>query len=151
MIAKKQIHRNKNISSIKYDPFTGTITGRTVQTRQNGYQYISIKKKKHYVHRFAFYFMGVSIPEGKVVDHIDGDPSNNRWSNLRLVSLSGNQQNTSRKGYSLHKRTGKWRVEIQLTVEGERKRYYGGYFSSEEEAASAAYELRKKHHEFMRN
>jgi HNH endonuclease len=36
------------------------------------------------------------IPAGKVIDHIDGDPSNNRIENLRLVFEADNHRNAAR-------------------------------------------------------
>ena len=46
-------------------------------------------------HRLAYVLMGQAIPDGMVVDHIDGDPWNNKWSNLRLGTYSQNMNNSA--------------------------------------------------------
>lgn len=70
-------------------------------------------------HRLAWlYFHGIN-PSG-VIDHIDGDPSNNAINNLRDVKQSTNTKNNkisknNTSGYPgvyLNKRTGKWAVQI---------------------------------------
>jgi len=43
--------------------------------------------------RVAFMLMGVIIPSGMIPDHKDGNPFNNKWSNLRLATISQNAQN----------------------------------------------------------
>lgn len=47
-----------------------------------------VQSKKGRLHRLI-----TMAPAGKVVDHIDGDPLNNRRSNLRVCTQSGNQRN----------------------------------------------------------
>ena len=47
------------------------------------------------VHRIAFAMMGVEIPAGMVIDHINGDAWDNRWSNLRI---SNHRQNVNNSG-----------------------------------------------------
>ena len=42
-------------------------------------------------------FYGEAIPEGLVIDHINGDPSDNRIVNLRLVTQKDNARNCRRK------------------------------------------------------
>lgn len=47
---------------------------------------------RYYAHRLAFAFMTGSWPSGQI-DHIDGNPSNNKWNNLRDGTVSMNQHN----------------------------------------------------------
>lgn len=53
---------------------------------------IRIDKKNHKAHRLAFLYMNGEFPEEEV-DHIDGNPLNNTWNNLRAVSGSENKKN----------------------------------------------------------
>ena len=78
--------------------------------------------------------------EGMVVDHIDGNGTNNRRTNLRLCTRAQNLYNSrpraSRsqyKGVRFDKRTGKWIAEI--THRG--RKHYLGAFDNEIEAAQA--------------
>lgn len=57
----------------------------------------------YYCHRLAFFFMMDKWPDGDI-DHIDGDPSNNAWSNLRDVPHKVNTQN--RRKPTRNKKTG---------------------------------------------
>jgi hypothetical protein len=54
------------------------------------HQYKDGKRLGVYVHRFVYeYHMGL-VPEGLVVDHIDGNKLNNSLDNLQLLSVSDN-------------------------------------------------------------
>ncbi|MDE1476542.1 HNH endonuclease signature motif containing protein [Xenorhabdus bovienii] len=60
----------------------------------HGYFQVMIDKKYYFLHRLAFLYMNGELPEPElVVDHINGNPSDNRWLNLRQVTKSVNQQN----------------------------------------------------------
>jgi hypothetical protein len=70
--------------------------------------------------RLAFFYMTGRWPTFGV-DHIDGDPSNDRWHNLRDVSQSQNNMNKKRarnntsgfKGVSWRKDCRKWHAQIR--------------------------------------
>ena len=75
-----------------------------------------------------------------IVDHIDRNRSNNHVNNLRWVTRSQNQMNSTKttsktsskyKGVSLCKRCGKWHAYIMLN----RKRIHIGYYDNENTAA----------------
>ena len=82
-----------------------------------------------------------NAPKGIFVDHIDGNPLNNRLDNLRLCLKQQNEFNTKirsdnvsgYKGVSFDKRKHHYRAYI--TKDG--KQYFLGYFSTKEEAAIA--------------
>jgi hypothetical protein len=95
-----------------------------------------------YAHRIAWAIQTGAWPSGDI-DHIDGDPSNNRFANLRDVSRSVNLQNQRRAhvqnetgllGVSPCKKSG--RFYARIVVSG-RQRNLG--LSDTPEAAHAAY------------
>lgn len=57
-----------------------------------GYVSIGVNRKDWLAHRLAFLFMTGSWPVGDV-DHVDGNPANNKWENLRDVPHAINLQN----------------------------------------------------------
>lgn len=80
--------------------------------------------------------------EGQIVDHINGDPLDNRRANLRLTDASGNNKNAAKRRNALtskykgvHKDTasGKYKAQIQHN----KKKISIGTYSTEEEAANA--------------
>lgn len=92
-------------AAFSYDPSTGVFrhldraiakksTAGTVNARPaGGYQALCVGHKKVYAHRAAWMHVHGDIPDGLVIDHIDGDGLNNRLVNLRLVTRSINQRN----------------------------------------------------------
>ena len=139
---------------LNYDPDTGVFTWRTAgpghkKGRPAGFRtkdgYIAIKLKGHcYVcQRLAFVIMdGEEPPEDIVIDHINGDRTDNRWANLRAVSIQDNARNkgklknkTSRYiGVTFESGRGKWRA---FGYDDTGKKIHIGYFDTEEEAATA--------------
>jgi len=80
-------------------------------------------------------------PADMHIDHIDGNPSNNRRSNLRLATSQQNAGNSKKqagcssqyRGVSWDKRDKKWRAQVRQN--GRQK--YLGLFTDEAEAALA--------------
>jgi hypothetical protein len=95
-------------------------------------------RKDHNEH-IALHRYLVDAPKYKVVDHINGNPLDNRRSNLRVCDVKANTRNlhkkkvtTSRyKGVSLL--GGRWRV----TLYAQGKQHYVGSYEDEEVAAHA--------------
>jgi hypothetical protein len=83
----------------------------------------------------------VSVPQGKDIDHINGDGLDNRKCNLRICTRSENAANKCKykktrsrfKGVGWHKRGRKWEAQIMCNY----KKIYLGLFDSELEAAQA--------------
>ncbi len=93
-----------------------------------GYLRIMHKGQNIQMHRVAWLFMTGEDPGQMQVDHRDGNKSNNRWKNLRLVSPVINSQNMREPGQlntsgylgvSWCKRTGLFRATIK--VDGRQK------------------------------
>lgn len=60
--------------------------------RPNGYIAFRVDSSLQYAHRMAVLYMTGEMPL-VCVDHINHDKTDNRWCNLRSVSVSVNQQN----------------------------------------------------------
>lgn len=138
--------------------FTRKSTGRPVGYLNNleGYSAIRIKLLgyKYLAHRLAFLYMRGHIP--KCIDHINNDPTDNRWVNLREATVTQNQYNAKRrvdntssvKGVSWHK--GKQRWIARLSYKG--KRINVGSFDSISEAEEALQNKRQTlHGEYANN
>lgn len=59
---------------------------------KTSYRSLSFEGEQLKEHRLAVLFMTGNWPEG-IVDHVDGDGTNNKWSNLRVVSNSESAKN----------------------------------------------------------
>jgi len=67
-----------------------------VNKRKDGYQYISYKYKKLQVHRIIYKKFNGELSDKLVINHIDGNPSNNHIDNLELVTQSKNIEHSYR-------------------------------------------------------
>jgi hypothetical protein len=107
-------------------------------------------------HRLAWiYTHGLTIG-GAEIDHIDGNPSNNAISNLRLATSTQQKQNKSvqsnnRSGlkgayyHACHKGK-KWRTQISVRQpDGTKKLIFLGYFATAEEAHRVYGDAARKH------
>ena len=123
--------------SFIYSPITGHLyyEGRPKPAgsiNNYGYRIVKVNGKPKKAHRVIWEMVtGETIPQGMVVDHIDGDRDNNAWHNLRLASPRLNRMNSS-KHSCLYKDE---RVESGWKVVVDRK--YIGYFTDYDEAVRA--------------
>jgi hypothetical protein len=106
---------------------------------QNGYRQIGFKSKKYLSHRVAWFLHYGCWPNNDV-DHIDGNPSNNKISNLRDVSHSKNLQN--RKSATIRNKTGFLGVvkrcnKFAAHIHRDGKQIYLGRFDTAELAHQA--------------
>lgn len=60
-----------------------------------GYWRVNIDRKGHMIHRIIWEMTIGPIPKGWVIDHINGNPADNRIENLRLASPIENGRNTA--------------------------------------------------------
>lgn len=136
---------------LSYNPETGNFSWRPGHklfgyragtTLQAGYTQISIDGKFYRASRLAWFYMTGKWPEFEV-DHIDRNPANDKWDNLREVTGTQNKENTSAhvdskskvKGVSWDAKRQKWIA--QICSDG-RNRNLGRYERIED--AIAAYE-----------
>lgn len=115
----------------------------------NGYLMVRFEGKNYLLHRLAWIIIHESEPEG-MIDHINGNRSDNRIVNLRVVSSIGNAQNqrNSHKdsksgllGVSEHR--GLWAAQIMC--DGVMHRL--GLFKDKFDAHNAYVIAKKKLHE----
>ena len=90
-----------------------------------GYRQVTIGVKVYYVHRLvAETFIQYPIPEGYQIDHISRDKSANMVSNLRIVTRSENQRNTSRHDRVTEQGRTHWYEDKKQANREWRARYY---------------------------
>ena len=83
----------------EYDFETGELTWKKNNKRagwadDKGYRIVRVNKVSYKVHRLIYFMFNRKDPGSKVIDHIDGDTSNNRLTNLRAVKQGINSRNT---------------------------------------------------------
>jgi hypothetical protein len=112
----------------------------------DGYIQICVDGVMYMAHRMAWLCAHGEWPKGQI-DHINGNPADNRMENLRDVSNSVNQQNQRRGwgssgllGVTHYASKGRWGASI--LPPGEKRRFLGLYDTPEE--AHAAYVAAKR-------
>ena len=136
---------------LRFDPETGHFSWKSgsSSTRNNGiagslnkqgYRQICINGKNYTSHRLAWLYIHGNFPS-KEIDHINGDRSDNRITNLRDVSRRENQLNQKKPknnstgivGVQLFKATNKWHAVITVNY----RHIHLGFFDSKEDAREA--------------
>ena len=64
--------------------------------KPTGYWEIRFEKKEYLAHRVVFFLKNGTCPPSVIVDHIDGNPSNNKENNLREATCQQNSSNSKR-------------------------------------------------------
>jgi HNH endonuclease/AP2 domain len=142
---------------LSYDPSSGVLTwiqspqqygnnavGKQAGTvKKNGYIRIQFKGRVYAAHRIAWMLVHGQDPGELQLDHINGNRSDNRLSNLRLVDNQVNAFNrAAAKGVSFHKATSKW--EARIGINGQRRHL--GLYESFDDARQAYLAAKQKYH-----
>ena len=126
---------------------TNAIAGQKVGTDCKKYVRVTINKKPYKLHRVIFMMHYGYLPE--IIDHIDGNPYNNKVENLRPATSQENNRNKKLKIESIskcknivwHKKAQKWQVGIKIN----NSYKYFGLFEDLELADLVAHEARNKY------
>lgn len=140
-----------------YDPETGALRWRARADRErdwntrfsgaeagavglNGRRYVRLGDKLYLAHRLIWLWMTGEWPVHQI-DHVNREPEDNRWDNLRAATNQQNQLNTGLrstnksgiKGVDWDERKRAWRAMITVDY----KQQFLGYFTTIEEATAA--------------
>lgn len=135
---------------VGYDPETGIIIGRQGRpvgsiNKVNGYVMTHFDKRTVYVHRLAYFIMTGTWPEGDM-DHVNGNRTDNRWSNLRVATRQQNlfnKRSTRELPKNVYRHSsGRYRVKMQV---GGATRHFG-YFDDLEAAEFVASLVQERYH-----
>jgi hypothetical protein len=151
---------------LHYDPETGIFRRRTSTSNSvkpwdvagyadgHGYLKCSIKHKLYFMHRLAWLYMTGKWPQN-LIDHKNGNGSDNSWLNLREATHQQNTRNRRKKtntganfkGVYFDKKQNDWRAYIGLNY----KIMHLGRFKTADEAHEAYKAAALKYHgEFAR-
>jgi hypothetical protein len=149
---------------IQYDPDTGVgiwlvslsnraKVGTIAGTSKNQYLNIQYKNKLYKAHRLFWFLQTGQDPGPLTIDHIDQNPLNNKFFNLRLANRSQQQHNKSKpynntsghKGVSWNKTKQKYHAYIKLNG---KKIHLGSYKIFEQAVAARQAKELELHGEF---
>lgn len=74
-----------NVGTLRYNKKNGTSAW-----------YVKISGKAYAIHRIVWFLAYGEIDATRVIDHVDGDPTNNKLDNLRLVDQGQNNRNAKK-------------------------------------------------------
>lgn len=154
----KSIRESDVVASVSYDPETGVFRskswrnfGEKIGSIRNGYTYLNIFGAWFRASRVAWLLQTGSWPKHHI-DHINGDRTDNRFSNLRDIPQAINNQNlrtprrTNKTGFlgvDLCKTTNRYRASIR----SKGKNITLGRFDTPEEAHAEYLKAKRLLHE----
>lgn len=148
---------------LDYDQHTGLFTwkvsagtakaGSVAGTpHERGYIQVGVRGKRYFAHRLAWLMTHAVWPSDQL-DHINGDPSDNRLVNLRECNTAENQQNqglhrdntSGFTGVTWHASRGRWQAQIKA----HGRNLYLGLHESPEQAYEAYLAAKADLHRFQ--
>lgn len=161
---RDRISHERLLEVLDYDPDTGIFTwkygeekhlkglaGKRAGTFYGDYVIIGVDGCYTGAHRLAWLYMTGSFSK-KQIDHINGNPSDNRFANLREATHAENVRNTkvqrnNRSGiHGVGMNKGRWRARVMVNGKTHAK-----FFKTKDEAVASVIEMRKQlHGEFAR-
>lgn len=139
-------------ASVSYDPKTGQfiwLVNKRGHRRAGdvagsiarcGYYRVKINQRTYLAHRLAWAMYYGAEPKGEI-DHIDGDPMNNRIENLREATRAQNCQNVKAKGVRYESERGAWLARICVNY----RQINLGRYKTKAEAQGAYHRACKEH------
>jgi hypothetical protein len=118
-----------------------------------GARRVKFGNEEYLTHRLVWMYVHGAWPS-KFIDHVNGDPGDNRLSNLREATSSENSQNrhgistqntSGYRGVTQHKQSGKWQAVIGVA----RCSHYLGLFERPELAHQAYLSAKAHFHPFQ--
>lgn len=142
--------RSEKMCKIFNAQFAGKVAG---YTDKRGYVGLSMGGKKYWVHRIIYLMAQGCISEHQIIDHADGNQSNNRPANLRLATHSDNCANgrlrrTNSLGFKGVFKHGN-KFAAQITKHGKTV-CLGSFLTPQEAHLAYAYAAKDIHGEFAR-
>lgn len=145
---------------LAYDPISGSLcwkfsrgrlakAGNIAGTIIQGRRYVKVCGRMHLSHRLIFAIVTGRFPMEEI-DHIDGNPLNNAWANLRECSRSQNGQNrrVSKANKSGLLGVSKHGTAWQATICVDKVYRHLGRFKTAEEAHAAYVDAKRRLHSF---
>ncbi|MBO9194297.1 HNH endonuclease [Rhizobium sp. 16-449-1b] len=132
---------------LSYDPYTGCLSWKSIRVRgsakvgsaashpdKRGRMVVHLKPFGRFMAHRVIWKMVTGSDPSQLIDHVDGNPSNNRWLNLREATPADNAKNI---GIQKRNRSGFTGVTVNHRGKYEAKIGLGTFDSAEE--AHAAY------------
>lgn len=149
------------LARISYDPISGEFrwacAGRGVAAGKAagslsrfGYHIIKLGRQQYRAHRLAWLIVHGEWPQGEI-DHINGDRTDNRIANLRVVDRAANSQNRwtahhdnscGLLGATWNKQHKRWQAKLVAR----KVRHHLGYFDTAQQAHDAYVAAKKRLH-----